>query len=119
MTNYGGMGGFAGTRARHLDDAFETALDRAFGDRLRASPDDIGYELWSALANVDWRHTNGDTASYSFRAAGDLIAAIQGRGDYMDWYCSGPDGVVSDEIREAMAREGWSPSLIWQIQAAQ
>jgi hypothetical protein len=30
-----------------------------------------------------------------------------GRGDYLDWYCSGPDGIVSDYIAETMRSKGW------------
>lgn len=44
----------------------------------------------------------------SFRAAGDLIAAILGRGDYMDWYCSGQYATVSERIDSAMSAEGWT-----------
>lgn len=119
MTAYGGLGGVSGGRPFDPDDAFEAAVNRALGDRLRAceargwyaaaGPYTIAEQLWGALANRDWTHTNGDTAGYSFRAAGDLIAAVRGSGDYMDWYCSGPEGTVSDEIAAAMAREGWAP----------
>lgn len=120
MTDFGGMGGIKGGRQRNLNDAFEMTVDRLFGDRMRAAPVGEGFfsegdwqsnicrQWWSALANVDWHHTNGDTASYSFRAAGDLIAAIRGQGDYLDWYCSGPYATVTQEISDAMAAEGWS-----------
>jgi hypothetical protein len=129
---FGGMGGAAGGRPRDPDDLFEAALDRAFGERLRreradgidahkADDDDnpglwyrkgLGARLWGSLANVDWTHTNGDTAGYSFRAAGDMIAAIVGEGDYMDWYCSGDHGVLDDEVAEGMAREGWTARVM-------
>lgn len=122
--NFGGMGGARGGRPRDPDDLFEAALDRALGERLRREHKfnlgrpawyegtGIGHRLWGSLANVDWQHTNGDTASYSFRAAGDLIAAIVGEGDYMDWYCSYQSGVADEEIAEAMAREGWTASVM-------
>lgn len=106
--HYGGLGGISGGRSLHERDAFEQAVNRALGARMRES-EEMCRQMWSALANQDWRHTNGDTAGYSFRAAGDLIAAVRGSGDYMDWYCSGPEGVVSAEIEEAMAVEGWRP----------
>lgn len=107
MADFGGMGGFAGGRELNADDLFEQAVNRALGDAMR-SDDSLCCEMWSALANTEWTHENGDTASYSFRAAGDLIAAILGRGDYIDWYCSGPYAQVSERIENAMAREGWT-----------
>lgn len=115
MTEFGGLGGVPAGRALNEADAFEMAVNRALGDRIRES-DETASAMWSALANMDWQHTNGDTAGYSFRAAGDLVAAVRGSGDYMDWYCSGPLAYVSDEILTALAAEGWSPVIeeaIW------
>jgi hypothetical protein len=108
MTDYGAWGGITGGRPLNCDDAFEMAVERVLGERLRTS-DELCRQMWSALANQDWHHKNGDIASYSFRAAGDLIAAIRGRGDYMDWYCSGPYATVSEEIATDLRVEGWAP----------
>lgn len=97
-----------GGRYLNQDDDFEMAVFRSLGNLIREN-DDVARDMWSALANQDWISENGDTASYSFRAAGDLVSAVRGRGNYMDWYCSGPVGIVTDIIREALDKEGWKP----------
>jgi hypothetical protein len=108
MTAYGGWGGAPGGRPIDHTDAFEVAVNRALGDRIRSDVT-VGHAMWSALTNIDWRHASGDTASYSFRAAGDLVAAIRGSGDYLDWYAESDYAVVSPEIAAAMKAEGWEP----------
>lgn len=112
MTEFGGMGGLADRREIDADDLFEAAIIRSLGDKIRSS-DEAARALWSALSNVDWSHKNGDIASYSFRAAGDMIAAIRGTGNYMDWYSCGPYATVSDEIADAMHAEGWTATPIY------
>lgn len=111
MANFGGIGGISECIPFEAwsRDLFAQALNRALGDRMRdpIHGNVVCAQVWSALANVDWTHKNGDTAGYSFRAAGDLIASIRGEGMYMDWYCSGPYATVAGYIDEAMAAEGW------------
>jgi len=72
--------------------------------------EDFGVELWSALANVGWYHEsdpNNNDCGYSFRSAGSLIASMLRYSSYTDWYCCGPDGVVSEYIAEKLAERGW------------
>jgi len=108
MTNkvYGGLGYLQEGRRLNCEDAFEMAVENSLGDKIRAD-DTTAAAMWSALSNVEWFHVDGDEAGYSFRAAGDLIAAIRGEGNYMDWYCSGPSGYVNGDIEEALGEYGW------------
>lgn len=103
---YGGLGGCPDGRPRNFEDEFENAAARALGESMKED-ETLCIEVWSALANTEWKHKNGDTASYSFRAAGDLIASIIDRGNYMDWYCSGPYAQISNRVAAAMKKEGW------------
>lgn len=83
MTRYGGLGGVPMTLPLDPADKFQATINRVLGDRIRAD-DQLACAMWCALANVDWKHKDGDTAGYSFRAAGDLVAAIRGSGYYMN-----------------------------------
>lgn len=106
MTDWGGMGGLKECRTLEEGNPFEAALEAAIGDRIRASDPDAA-QAWGALANIEWFDENGDTATYSFRAAGDLIAAIRKSGTYLDWYCEARDTHVEPWIAKAMKAHGW------------
>jgi hypothetical protein len=100
--------------------------------------DDYAQNVYAALCNMRWQPAEvwpvlkDEYWSCSWRAAGGIVADFIGKGDYMDWYCSGmgglatydvkegedymakmqyvSEGTVTDEIREDFARLGWSPS---------
>lgn len=64
--------------------------------------------------------------SCSWRYAGGIVAHMQEKGDYIDWYCSGirdigvdtepvnngyvPEGCITAEIRKDFKRLGWIPA---------
>jgi hypothetical protein len=83
-------------------------------------------DTWPILKNERW--------SCSWRHAGGIIADMQEKGDYIDWYCSGigsqdsgygldnkvpeleedgrtyvPEGVVTEEIDCDLRKLGWMP----------
>lgn len=86
---------------------FEQSLASAFGEKMKQDAE-FCKDIWSSLANVIWKNKDGEEYSCSFRYAGGLIAEIIGKGDYMDWYCSGPYATVSEEIEEGMKKFGWT-----------
>lgn len=101
----------------------------------KAKDDAYAQNLYAAMCNNDF--TKNDVIpiltekrwSCSWRHAGGIIADMQGKGDYIDWYCSGmggvatydleegeaymskmkyvPESVVTDEIEEDLNRLGW------------
>jgi hypothetical protein len=99
--------------------------------KVRAE-DNYAQNLYAAICNNDFQRLDvypilaNQTWSASWRHAGGIIADMQEKGDYIDWYCSGirndgyqedldtiaPDsyvseGVVTDEIESDLQRLGW------------
>ena len=106
--------------------------DEVYAQHLYASMcnnDFTKNDVWPILTDKRW--------SCSWRHAGGIIADMQGKGDYIDWYCSGirdskildddefraltkeqqesyiqgkkfvPESCVTDEIREDLLKLGW------------
>ena len=107
------------------------------------SDDVYAQHLYAAMCNNDftkndvWPILTEKRWSCSWRHAGGIIADMQGKGDYIDWYCSGirdakildddefssltkeqqesyiqgkkfvPESCVTDEIREDLLKLGW------------
>jgi hypothetical protein len=110
-----------------------------FCEKIRTD-DAYAQNLYAAMCNMRFMKLDvvpilkDEYWSASWRAAGGIVARIQGKGDYMDWYCSGmggfatladetdndakelfdrlgyvPEGTVTDEIREDLKKIGWIP----------
>ena len=68
--------------------------------------------LYAALCNMQWEYigqTETELWTCSWRYSGGIIARIVGEGDYMDWYCSGNEGTVSEEIAADLLSINWKP----------
>lgn len=76
---------------------------------------DVNYaqKLYAALCNNQFQHQDVWTVlsdqswSCTWRYAGGIIAGMREEGDYMDWYCSGGEGYVDEEVAEDLAKLGW------------
>lgn len=89
-------------------EAFEVAL-RTLTERVRAD-DAFAHELYGALCNMRWRRRDGDgePISMSWRYAGGVVSHLACKGGcYLDYYCSGNEGVVSARIRDTLGALGW------------
>ena len=65
--------------------------------------------LYGALCNTTWRHkATGVEWSCSWRSAGGVIAHLRRGGDYLDWYCSGGEGLVDDQVLAEIELLGWA-----------
>jgi hypothetical protein len=99
---------------RRAADFFVEAMEQVLGPRMRDNGrvDDIFCrQVWGALTNVEWINERGQSVLFTFRSAAATMVSLLDEGDYVDWYCCGPTGVVSDEIREALKAEGWVPVI--------
>lgn len=79
------------------------------------SSEDYCKELYAAMCNMQWQKTEmwptlkEEYWSCTWRYAGGIIAKILNEGDYMDWYCGGNEGYVSNIIAEDLLKIGWTP----------
>ena len=106
-------------------------------NKVKAS-DNYAQNLYAAMCNMQFIKLDiipilkDQRWSASWRHSGGIIADMQEKGDYIEWYCSGignkekgfgldgytptpdpdgrdyvPEGVVTDEIREDLKKLGW------------
>ena len=97
---------------------------------IKAVEDDtIAQKLYAALCNMQWEKNSAETEedkiirklkgeerlwSCSWRYAGGLVADLRNNNynkseDYMEYYCTGNEGVVAPEILELLGKLGWTP----------
>ena len=62
--------------------------------------------LYAALCNNRFFY-NDKEWTCSWRYAGGIVADILEKGEYLDWYCGGNEGFVTDEIRLDLLKLGW------------
>jgi len=68
--------------------------------------------LYCALCNTKWGCSESETPStFSFREAGDIVASFRDAGCYMDWYASGPDGLIDEQVMAELEALGWKPEI--------
>lgn len=107
-------------------------------DKAKAR-DAYAQNVYAALCNQSWQKNDvwpllkGQVYSCSWRYAGGIIADMIEQGDYIDWYCSGikgelteeqlasakekgmdivnyvGEGYVTEEVREDFFKLGWLP----------
>lgn len=81
-------------------------------NKVRASRQ-YGQKLYAALCNNEfikremWQLLKEETWSCSWRYAGGILADMLEEGDYMDWYCSGNEGVVDPEVQNDLYNLDW------------
>ena len=100
-------------------------------DKVKAS-ESYAQNLYAAMCNMQfqrqevWPVLKNDRWSCSWRHSGGIIADMQEKGDYINWYCSGigdglgngdedrvkgyvSEGTVTEEIAQDLLKLGWVP----------
>jgi len=93
-------------------------------DKARAS-ETYAQNIYAALCNTQWQRLDvmpilkDQWWHCSWRHAGGIVSDMQGKGDYIDWYCSGimqeghhisgfvSEGTVTEEIETDFRQLGW------------
>lgn len=97
-----------------FDLASELANDTEICEKV-LSDKEYAKDLYRALCNMQWQKQEvmpvlrSELWSCSWRYAGGIVADLRQEGDYLDWYCTGGEGTVSNEIEDDLARLGWEP----------
>jgi len=103
------------TRTRKPDLERDLIDCKTIKDKVREN-DGYSRRLYAALCNTRWLHdsvvhsTKQDVNywSCSWRYAGGIVSTLRASGgDYLDYYCSGNEGCIEDDIRLDLVRIGW------------
>lgn len=81
---------------------YDMRTSKVMVEKVR-SREDYAQNLYAAMCNNEfiknetWPLLAEQTWSASWRSAGGIVANMVGKGDYVDWYCSGIRGDWTDE----------------------
>tara|TARA_X000000950_G_scaffold272857_1_gene355972 strand:- start:4267 stop:4719 length:453 start_codon:yes stop_codon:yes gene_type:complete len=79
--------------------------------KIRTKLDDVlyAYKLYNALCNNDWVNLKTkDIYRCSWRHAGSVVAQNRRYNEcYMDFYCTGDEGKIDEEIEKDLLEIGW------------
>ena len=88
--------------------SLERDLARSAEVATRIVSDVFAALLYAALCNTAWRHrASGTLWSCSWRGVGGIVAHLRAEGDYLDWYGSGGEGIVDEEVLAVIEGLGW------------
>jgi hypothetical protein len=83
-----------------------------FRERLESHPKmsdyDFAKKIYANLCNLVWYdYVNDEVITFSWRSSGGFVSGIRQLGEnYMDFYCSGNEGEIDDEIEKLF--ESWN-----------
>ena len=73
---------------------------------------EFAVKLYGSLCNMQWRY-KADTELWActWRYAGSVVGQLRDDAgeDYLDFYCSGNEGVVDPDVRTVLREMGWEP----------
>ena len=97
-------------KLKRVNEKFEKDLARLV-PKLKKD-EEFATDVYRALCNMRWRSKwTPFKYSCSWRYAGGLVADLRDQGeDYIDFYCSGNEGNVTEEVRKIFNQLGWIPS---------
>lgn len=77
--------------------------------QLAESDRSFACEMYSALSNIIWESESGDEFAASWRYAAGIAADLANKNEtYLDYYCMGNEGVVSERVERELKRLGWT-----------
>jgi hypothetical protein len=95
---------------RSPDDTPDLETDLMASARIADLVKDIRFatDLYRAMCNTDW-FRNGVQWATTWRVAGGIVAYLRDLNeDYNDFYCSGDEGIVADDVAAELAALGWN-----------
>jgi len=93
---------------------FEYDVILSLTDKMQNN--DYAKTFYSAICNMRWQNIKDPKNIYSctWRYAGGMVAEIRSLGEYyLDFYCSGKEGIVTKEIENDLNGIGWK-KLEWE-----
>ena len=95
-------------RTRDAQDEFRVHLN-SLQDPMQKSLA-FATDVYRALSNMRWKRigSSHEIFACSWRYAGGIVAETRDKGEtYMDFYCSGGEGTVSEHINKMFNEWGW------------